>query len=112
MSITDRKIRLIQIIRGFDIGGANGGSDRFSIELARSLDRSRFEPAICAFFRHHTPAESQWLDVLESEGIPVHFLTEQTGPGRYSTLRLGVKNLRRYLHGKPLLNLVSRETGY
>lgn len=97
MSNTQRKIRLVQIIRGFDIGGANGGSDRFSIELARSLDRSRFEPAICAFFQHHTQAELDWLEVLESEGIQVHFLTGKTGRGKFSTLWLGVKNLRRFL---------------
>ena len=65
MSSTQRKIRLLQLIRGFDIGGANGGSDRFSIELARSLDRNRFEPAICAFFKYHTPAESYWLNLLK-----------------------------------------------
>jgi glycosyltransferase involved in cell wall biosynthesis len=97
MSNTQRKIRLVQIIRGFDIGGANGGSDRFSIELARSLDRSQFELAICAFFQHHTSAEARWLEVLESEGIQVHFLTGQNGKGRFSTLWLGVKNLCRFL---------------
>ncbi len=97
MSSTSRKIHLVQIIRGFDIGGANGGSDRFGIELARNLDRSQFAPAICAFFQHHTPAESYWLNLLKSEEIPIIFLTEQSGKGKFSTLWQGVRKLHQVL---------------
>ncbi len=91
------KIRLVQLIRGFDIGGENGGSDLFGIELTRNLDRSKFELAVCAFFRHNTLTEARWLEILSSEGIQAHFLTSQTGKGRLSTIWLSIQNLRKFL---------------
>lgn len=97
MSGIQKRIRLVQLIRGFDIGGANGGSDRFGIELARALDHSRFELTVCAFFRYHTPEESYWINLLKSEDITVTFLNEHSGKNDLSTLWRGIRKLRKII---------------
>lgn len=88
------KIRVLQIIRGLDIGGDSGGAERFGVELARALNRrGNFEVIICAFFQLGTKTENYWLERLAEEGIETFFATRWCG----------YHNLRNYLKGLGVL---------
>ena len=73
MEETPEKLRVLILIAGLAIGEQGGGAERFGIELARCLDRRRFEPMICAFWRRNLPTEAYWADRLRSEGIETFF---------------------------------------
>lgn len=83
------KIRLLQLVKGLDIGGEHGGAERFGVELCQHLDRDLFDISICAFWRRGGKTESHWHRVLRDQGIEVFFAAEWVG--RF--------DLRRYLRG-------------
>jgi glycosyltransferase involved in cell wall biosynthesis len=74
---------------GLALGEPLGGAERFGIELARHLDKERFEPIICAFWRHGAPGEGIWSDYLRANGVEAFFPAEAKG-GSY---------LARYVRG-------------
>jgi glycosyltransferase involved in cell wall biosynthesis len=66
------KIRILEIVTSFQVGG----TERQFVLLTRNLDRSRFEVSVACIRR-----SGQYLDGLESEGIPVteHGFTSLAG---------------------------------
>lgn len=64
-----KPVKVLEIISGFAVEGPLGGIERFGIELARSLDRSKVEPVLCGMWSYGTPFENQWVDRLLAEGI-------------------------------------------
>lgn len=72
------KIRVMTMLGGIAIGDPLGGAERLGADIARRLDRDRFEPSICALWRYDTPAERAWLALLAAEGIPVLFAAPAT----------------------------------
>jgi glycosyltransferase involved in cell wall biosynthesis len=66
------------MLSGIAIGDPLGGAERFGVDLARNLDRSRFEPRIYALWRFSTEAERHWLSLLTDEGITVLFAAPAT----------------------------------
>jgi glycosyltransferase involved in cell wall biosynthesis len=92
-------LKVLQIIRGLDIGGDSGGAELFGIKLARELNRNKdSEVLICAFFSVGTEAEKEWLTKLNSEGILTFFVSEWGGKN----------NLHKFLKG--LINLTKKIT--
>jgi glycosyltransferase involved in cell wall biosynthesis len=90
-------IKILQIIRGLDIGGDSGGAELFGVKLARELNNlPKCEVWICAFFSVGTDTELMWLETLNNEGIKTFFVTEWGG----------YNNLRKFTKG--LLNLLKR----
>jgi glycosyltransferase involved in cell wall biosynthesis len=69
----ERKIRILMILRGLDIGRLDGGRERFGIDLARQLDKQLTDVSICVFWHRGTKTESYWQNVLMAEKIPVFF---------------------------------------
>ena len=92
------ELRVLQIIKGLDIGGHNGGSENFGIRLARQLKKEGVSVALCAYFQYHTAAEDHWVNLLQNEGIPVVFAN--------STPRLslaeGARTLAKFLQANPV----------
>ena len=74
-----KKIKILQLIAGLDIGDSQGGAERFGIELSRNLDRRLFEVSVCAFWRRNSPAESHWLNILKNSDVPVYFASDWQG---------------------------------
>jgi len=87
------ELRILQIIKGLDIGGLNGGAERFSIDLSEQLKNVGCKVDLCAFFRMDTKAEIEWLDKIRDKGLPVFFATNWAGPN----------NLRGYITGSETL---------
>lgn len=67
-------LRIVQLIKGLDIGGYNGGSDVFGINLACALKDAGIKASVVVFFQTNTPAEQLYLDVLNRHDVPVTFL--------------------------------------
>lgn len=65
------RIRVLHIIPGIAIGEQSGGAEYFCVRLARLLDKAVFDSRIYAMWRYGSPAESEWQERLEGEGIPV-----------------------------------------
>lgn len=88
------ELRILQIIKGLDIGGLNGGAERFSVDLSEQLLKMGCEVDLCAFFRMHTKAENNWLVRVREIGLPVFFATTWEGPNHLRSYFAGSKALR------------------
>lgn len=76
----NQKIKIVQIIKGLDIGGDSGGAELFGIKLARALNQQDIcDVWICAYYSVHTEAETKWLETLNKEGIRTFFVSEWGG---------------------------------
>jgi len=85
-------MKILQIIRGLDIGGDSGGAEVFGIKLARELNKlPDCQVWICAFFSVGTETENAWLEQLNNEGIKTFFVSEWGG---YNNLKKFVKGIR------------------
>jgi glycosyltransferase involved in cell wall biosynthesis len=67
------------VVAGVAIGDQNGGGEYLALQLARQLDKARFEPIIFAMWQYDSPAEKWWLSTLDKEGIPVMGLVPNQG---------------------------------
>lgn len=89
-------IRILQIIKGLDIGGDSGGAELFGIKLAQELNRIQgCEVLICAYFSVDTVVENEWLSKLNDEGINTFFVSEWGGYNNLSKFLKGLSNLKK-----------------
>jgi glycosyltransferase involved in cell wall biosynthesis len=102
-----RKVRVLQIVKGLDIGGLNGGAERFSIDLSEQLMELGFEVDLCAFYKMNTSAEKDWLEKIQSKGLEVFFVTSWSGPNNFLSYAKGVKALQRFVKSKGYIILHS-----
>jgi glycosyltransferase involved in cell wall biosynthesis len=81
---------ILQMVKGIDIGGANGGAEIFGIRLSHELAKRGWLVTLCAVHRNHTEIEWYWQQILEQEGIQVTYLfSSQRG-----SLFAGIRHLR------------------
>lgn len=71
-----QRIRVLELIYGFQVGGRGGGIGRFGIELCRALDRHQFDVYLCGLFDRGTSQEEKWLMQLNAEGIPAFYASK------------------------------------
>ncbi len=89
----DRKsLKVLQIIKGFDIGGPLGGAENFGINLSQQLAKEGGQIAVCSFYRYQTELEEEWYSRLIGQGIPVIFASD----GRKLNLWHSYKLLQEY----------------
>jgi len=86
------ELRILQIIKGLDIGGLNGGAERFSIDLSEQLKNVGCK-LTCARLQMDTKAEIEWLDKIREQRLTSVFATNWAGPN----------NLRGYITGSETL---------
>lgn len=91
------EIDILQLIKGLDIGGVNGGAERFCMDLSRQLSQLGYRITIFAFFRMHTPAEAEALQALQAAGLEVIQLAEWRGNGALSSYRQALHGLEDYV---------------
>ncbi|MDD2523057.1 MAG: glycosyltransferase family 4 protein [Anaerolineaceae bacterium] len=72
--MTDVQIRVVQLIKGLDIGNRSGGSDKFGLELTKALKRQGIPVYLASLNRFDTEIEKQNLSDLTSLSIPVAFI--------------------------------------
>ena len=94
------EFRILQIIKGLDIGGVNGGAERFSIDLSEQLKKLGCEVDLCAFFRMGTKAERDWLAIMRDKGLPVFFATDWVGPNNLRSFIVGSRALREFVESR------------
>lgn len=66
----DKRIRVALVITELDVGGA----ERCLTQLARGLDRARFEPLVIAIAPRPLPAQQALVSQLEAAHVPIRFL--------------------------------------
>jgi glycosyltransferase involved in cell wall biosynthesis len=71
--VITRPLHVLQIVKGLDIGGYNGGAENFGLALARQLHLAGDRVSLCAFYRYSTPVEEHIRRQLEEQGISVLF---------------------------------------
>jgi glycosyltransferase involved in cell wall biosynthesis len=87
--------KILQIVKGIDIGGNSGGAESFGIRLARALKENGKDVSICAFFKFDTSVEKDWYNQLNNDGIDVFY----ANPSRKLNLFESRKKIRNWLRG-------------
>ncbi len=64
-----KPLRVLYLINGFAVGGPVGGAERFTLSLARALDRDQVEPVLAGLWQWDSPFEADWLARLRGEGL-------------------------------------------
>ncbi|NLE83213.1 MAG: glycosyltransferase family 4 protein [Chloroflexi bacterium] len=72
--MAEMQIRVLQLIKGLDIGNRSGGSDKFGLELTKAMKRMGIQVSLGILNRFGTEIEKQKLAELESLSIPVVFI--------------------------------------
>jgi len=93
--------RVIQIIKGLDIGGLHGGADLLGYNLAGALSSQQVDVRLCIFFRMDTPAEAKYLEQLSVNGVSYFFLKAWPGKTSLRTYYECFKNLYSILKREP-----------
>jgi len=96
------EINVLQLIKGLDIGGVNGGAERFCMDLSRQLSQMGYRVTIFAFFRMYTPAEAEAMQALQAAGLEVIQLAEWRGNGALSSYRQALGRLDDYVQSHPV----------
>lgn len=97
-----RRLRVLLLVSGLDIGGAHGGAERFGLELSRHLDSNTFDVSLCAFWSRGGKAESHWYKVLQDAGINVFFAAEWKGKFDLQEYIRGVRHIARQCVSAPM----------
>ena len=90
-----RRLRVLLLVAGLDIGGAHGGAERFGLELSRHLDSNALDILLCAFWSRGGKAESHWYSVLQDDGINLFFAAKWKGRFDLWEYMHGLRNLAR-----------------
>ncbi|MDR3573356.1 MAG: glycosyltransferase [Anaerolineaceae bacterium] len=98
-----RKLHILQIISGLDIGGCHGGAERFGAELALQLAQNQ-QVELCAFWQHGTAMEQSWVRRLQKAGLTVYFAARWEGANNLGGLKRGLRSLRQR-HAKGSLDI-------
>ncbi len=96
------EINILQLIKGLDIGGVNGGAERFCMDLSRQLSQMGYRVTIFAFFRMYTPAEAEAMQALQAAGLEVIQLAEWRGNGALSSYSQALHGLEGYVQSHPV----------
>jgi len=94
-----RVIRVMEVIKSFNVEKGGGGSERFAFELARALDPNRFKILICGLWDYSTPQELERIRSLEAMNI--HSFNVAHWDDRYPYRSMlhavhGLRNVQRY----------------
>jgi glycosyltransferase involved in cell wall biosynthesis len=91
-----RRLCVLLLVAGLDIGGAHGGAERFGLELSRHLDSNEVDILLCAFWSRGGKAESHWYRILQEDGITVFFAAKWKGKFDLWEYMRGLRNLARH----------------
>ena len=73
-------MKILQIVKGLDIGGQFGGAERFGVELGLQLQKLGHDVTICSFFRTGGNQEAEWEKRILNAGLGL--MTLQPWRGR------------------------------
>lgn len=90
------EIRVLQIIKGLDIGGINGGSDKFAVDLGEQLVKSGCKVDLCVFFETNTESEKNWFKLAESKGLNPFFASKWSGINKFPNYFRAAKSFLKF----------------
>jgi glycosyltransferase involved in cell wall biosynthesis len=70
----DMEIRVLQLIKGLDIGNRSGGSDKFGLELTKGMNLMGAQVSLAILNRFETEIEKRKLAELKNLSIPFVFI--------------------------------------
>ena len=77
------EITILQLIKGLDIGGKNGGDSRFCLDLSKQLAKMGYKIILCNFFVMNTSSEKRFLKDLENSNIKIIQLVNWSEQNKY-----------------------------
>lgn len=77
------EITILQLIKGLDIGGKNGGDSRFCLDLSKQLAKIGYRVILCNFFVMNTSSEKRFLKDLENSNIKIIQLVNWSEQNKY-----------------------------
>ncbi len=77
------EITILQLIKGLDIGGENGGDSRFCLDLSKQLAKMGYKIILCNFFVMNTSSEKRFLKDLENSNIKIIQLVNWSEQNKY-----------------------------
>lgn len=75
-------MKILQIVKGLDIGGQFGGAERFGVELGLQLQKLGHDVTICSFFKTGGNQEAEWEKRILNAGLGLMTLQPWRG-GNY-----------------------------
>lgn len=94
-------LRVIQLIKGLDIGEIHGGSELFGMNLACALHDTQAEVVLCILYKMGTEQERKHLVSLEQKGIRLLFLQDWEGETSLGSFYQGARKLASFLKDHP-----------
>lgn len=91
-------MKVLEIIKGLDIGGINGGAERFGVDLAIALSKKGVPVDLCVFYRTGTEIENKWYKTLAENKINVISLGKWRGNYRLDEFLLSTRKLEKYVN--------------
>ena len=76
-------MKILQIVKGLDIGGQFGGAERFGVELGLQLQKLGHDVTICSFFRTGGNQEAEWEKRILNAGLGLMTLQPWRGGNRF-----------------------------
>ena len=86
--MTEMPLRVLQLIKGMDIGNRSGGSDKFGLELTKALKHQGVQVSLGCLNRFDTEIEKGNLRNLEDLSIPVVFIDGKNALGKINSPQL------------------------
>lgn len=66
-----KKIKVLHVIAGLDIGNHSGGAEAFALRLLQNLDPALFELGVFAMQGYASATEQRWVAQLQDQGITI-----------------------------------------
>lgn len=95
-------MKILQIVKGLDIGNIHGGAERFAAELAVALKLGGQDVTVCAFFEVGTETEKTWRNWIVEKGVPYLNLVPWTRNNDFRNYWAGISDLKAYLQKRPV----------
>lgn len=96
-----KRLSVVQFIKGLDIGEIHGGSELFGMNLACALHNAQAEVVLCILYKMGTELEKKHLESLEQKGIRLLFLQDWEGKTSPGSFYQGARKLASFLKEHP-----------
>lgn len=90
-------MKILEIIKGLDIGGINGGAERFAADLSLALSKKGIQVDLCIFFGTNTETEAKWCKKLQENNVNVIVPGKWMGNHRLDEFFLSTHRLGKYV---------------
>ena len=94
-------MKILQIVKGLDIGGQFGGAERFGVELGFQLQKLGHDVTICSFFGTGGNQEAEWEKRIVDAGLGLMTLQPWQGTNSFGDFLFSIITLVRACRESP-----------